>query len=91
MFALRYFDVSGFLFQVSSSRLLGKLKEIQNMMYHCSPFIATAIRGEQFAPVRNALHLFKLSLDIFYVVKVTKSRHHLSHDQASKGMGLFLV
>ena len=38
-----------------------------------------------FAPVRNALHLFKLSLHFFYIVKVTKSSHHLSHDQASKG------
>ena len=27
----------------------------------------------------------------FYVEKVTKSSHHLSHDRASKGMGLFLV
>ena len=45
----------------------------------------------KFAPVWNALRLFKLSLNFFYVVKFTKSSHHLSHDRASKGMGLFLV
>ena len=35
----------------------------------------------------NALRLFKLSVDFFYVVKVTKSSHHLLHDRASKGHG----
>ena len=30
-------------------------------------------------------------MTFFYVVKVTKSSHHLSHDRASKGMGLILV
>ena len=37
------------------------------------------------APVRNARCL--LVLTFFYVVKVTKSSHHLSHDRASKGHG----
>ena len=40
-----------------------------------------------FAPVRITLHLFKLSLNFFQVVKVTKSSHHLSHDRASEGHG----
>ena len=30
---------------------------------------------------------FKTSIDFFYVVKVTKFSHHLSHDQANKGHG----
>ena len=38
-------------------------------------------------PENIALRLFELSLDFFYIVKVTKSSHHLSHDRASKGHG----
>ena len=34
---------------------------------------------------------FKQNLDFLQAVKVTKSSHHLLHDRASKGMGLFLV
>ena len=33
------------------------------------------------------LPLFNLNLDFLQAVKVTKSGHHLSHDQASKGYG----
>ena len=37
------------------------------------------------------LPLFNPNIDLLQAVKVTKSGHHLSHDRASKGMGLFLV
>ena len=36
----------------------------------------------------KSLHLFETHvLTFFYVVKVKKSSHHMSHDQASKGHG----
>ena len=35
--------------------------------------------------------LFQPNLDFLKAAKVTKSSHHLSHDRASKGMGLFLT
>ena len=38
-----------------------------------------------------SLPLFNPNIDLLQAVKVTKSGHHLSHDRASKGMGLFLV
>ena len=36
------------------------------------------------------LPLFNPNLDFLQAGKVTKSGHHLLHDQASKDMGLFL-
>ena len=42
---------------------------------------------EIFAPVGKTLCLFKLNVDFLQAVKVTKSSHHLSHDQASKKHG----
>ena len=35
------------------------------------------------------LPLFNPNIDLLHAVKVTKSGHHLSHDQASKGDGSF--
>ena len=56
------------------------------------------ITPKYFVCLNKSLHLFETHcaflnwvLTFFYVVKVTKSSHHLSHDRASKGMGLFLV
>ena len=47
-----------------------------------------------FVCLNKSLHLFEthcaflnLVLTFFYVVKVTKSSDHLSHDRASKGHG----
>ena len=39
-----------------------------------------------FALKNKSLHLF-VCLNFFYVVKVTKSSNHLSHNRASKGHG----
>ena len=36
---------------------------------------------------KDTAHLLKLNLDFLKALKVTKSSHHLSHDQASKGHG----
>ena len=57
------------------------------------------ITPKYFVCLNKSLHLFETRcaflnwvLTLLYVVKVTKSSHHLSHDRASKGMmGLFLV
>ena len=56
------------------------------------------INPKYFFCLNKSLHLLETHctflnqvLTFFYVVKVTKSSHHLSHDRASKGMGLFLV
>ena len=42
---------------------------------------------KSFAPAGKKLCLFKLNVDFLQAVKVMKSSHHLSHDQASKGHG----
>ena len=56
------------------------------------------ITPKYFVCLNNSLHLFETHcaflnwvLTFFYIVKVTKSSHRLSHDRASKGLGLFLV
>ena len=38
-----------------------------------------------------SLPLFNPNIDLLQAVKVTKSGHYLSHDRASKGVGLLFV
>ena len=56
--------------------------------------VKVPITPKYFFGLDNSLHLFKTHcaflnqvLTFFYIVKVTKSSHHLSHDRASKGHG----
>ena len=62
------------------------------------PVILVPITPKYLVRLNQSLHLFETHcaflnwVETFYcVVKVAKSSHHLSHERASKGMGLFLV
>ena len=57
-------------------------------------FLKVPITHNIFLSLNKSLHLFKTHcaflnevLTFFYVVKVMKFSHNLSHDQASKGRG----
>ena len=72
------------------------LQKFQTQYIHYK--VKVTINPKYFFCLNKSLHLFETHcaflnevLTFFYVVKVTKSSHHLSHDRASKGMGLFLV
>ena len=71
------------------------LQRRQNSLFSLGPVIRVPITPKYFFRLNKSLHLFEThcaflplsnsNIDLLQAVKVTKSGHHLSHDQASKG------
>ena len=49
------------------------------------------VTQKYFFLLNKSLQLFETYCTFLWVVKITKSSHHLLHNRASKGMGLYLV